>query len=154
MCIYIYIYGYMCVGFYWFLDCWPKNGSYLQHLWPASECLKGFLCLFWCKDHIKSCACVNLWNWKRTKDAGQVRSKTPVVESYTLHSNGSQTLDAMLVSWLKTWGQLIEAWMLRQAVKKKDTESEVTNGTSNCEIWPEMKNYKVINLANLNCTMT
>ena len=63
--MYIYIYIYIDVCVWLSVYGWvTKEGNYLQHLCPASECLERSLGLFWHEDHTKNCARVNLRDWK------------------------------------------------------------------------------------------
>ena len=88
--------GSLCV----FVDRWPKKGSDLRHFWPASECLEGPFCLFWCENHTKSCARENLRGWKRkTKDVGQLGVRLRNRDSEI------QALDAGWSVGSKTWIQ-------------------------------------------------
>ena len=95
---------------------WVYPQNYVQHLWPASECLEG---LIWCKDHTKSCVCMNLWDQK--KEWRWVRNETPAGESdIQSPRHGARQ------STLRSGAGAVKARMLSLAARKKDTEPNFT----------------------------
>ena len=60
----MYIYGCMCVGL---CECSQMGGQrrdLIFNIFDQYQSIQIFLCLFWHEDHTKTCACVNLQDWK------------------------------------------------------------------------------------------
>ena len=79
--------------------------------------LEGLLYLFWCEDHTKSCAHVNLRDRKKAKDVG-VRSETSAVER-----NIFRALDLRPESQAQDSGQ----WNRKQTSSGEDDDQRKVN---------------------------
>ena len=76
---------------------WPvglSSESLKQH-----QCLEGPLCLFWCKDHTKSCACMNLQDWTKDIDQSGVRFRGR--ETFRAQDVGPEQLKGSMESRMK-----------------------------------------------------
>ena len=75
-CVYIYIYIYVHGCMRGSLVLWVAGRIIFNIFEAEPECLD-ILCLFWHKDHTKTCACKNLRDRKRDQRTWSVRSETP-----------------------------------------------------------------------------